>query len=323
MRNTRRFVKVMIAGLLLSLLCVGGAVAEYKAKGEGIPSSAPETSLLFVQDAKGGTFTPTGKRKGEYWLTLHGAKPRTLWFQNRPGSLKGSVSNKQALKLIFGKGGEGLPNGSVDAWDPRRRDDIVMGIKFLSGTWLPGKGVLRYKVRRLQGVGPKSERGTIDKTLPPRFSTAAVFIDDIWTEIDKLFVDSNTCLGELVNATGQDLWWATDFKDPTDSWVQMPARYLPAYIPEPFVDAGRLRGSVRWGTSSGWLVGCYNRVTYVGDAGRVTVGLDDPYRGSNEWACTTFGDYVCEGPHNVGDIGGSVLYGKHMRIIFSVHMKKK
>ncbi|HET6998279.1 MAG TPA: hypothetical protein VFI03_06780 [Solirubrobacterales bacterium] len=312
--------KVLVALLLVSLFGAGVAVAERSIKGGGdAGGSELEAELLFVQDAKGGTLIPAGK--GEYWLTLRGVKPRTMWFQDRPGSLKGSVPNGEAMDLIFADRGTGLPNGSVDAWDPRREDDVVMGVQFISGSWSQKQGVLRYKVRRLKELRPTQGRGgTIDKTLPRHFADASVFVDDIWTELDKI-VSGHTCGGELQNSTGERLGWATDFKDDTDSWVQMPHRSIPAWVPEPFVDGGRIAGRAFWGTVSGWLRGCYNRVTYVGDRGRVTLGIYDPFRGPNEWACTTTGDYSCEGPLAIGAIGGSQLYGDHLRVWFRVRIK--
>jgi hypothetical protein len=282
------------------------------------PGSAPTEAgptVQFVQDAERGTLLPAGRR-GEYWLTLRGAKSRTLWFENRPGDLKGTLPNARVLNLFYGKPGIAPPNAAVDVWDPRRRDDVVMGLKFLWGSWNARARTLRYRVRTLRAApsAPGSRRTTdVDTVLPRRFEEAAVYIDDLGDVIE-----GNRCRAQVTNNTLEEMRWVGHNKPPTDSWTANPTRSVPGRVPNPWVEPGWSAGEARWETLSGWLRGCYNRVTYAGPTGSVTIGVDDPLRGPNNWACTATGTYVCTGPVGEGGTGGSVLYGPNLFVWFFI-----
>jgi hypothetical protein len=163
--------------LLLGALQAGGAAA--------VTRDAASTRL-YSQDAERGTLVPA-RRPGEYMLTLRGVKPKALWFDNLPGKRQGGISNGRLVHMLFGRG-RAPENAAVDAWDPRRRDDVIMGVELLSGNWNRARRVLRYRVRDLGAASP--ERSPfVGAKLPRRFSEAGVFINGVAsTEIGKVFV---------------------------------------------------------------------------------------------------------------------------------------
>lgn len=172
--------RVTLLGLLL-VLFAGALPGAASAATAGAASQR-----LYSQDAERGSLVPTGKR-GEYRLTLRDVKPRALWFDNLPGIRQGGIPNGRLLGRLFG-GSNGRVNASVDAWDPRRRDDVVMGVVLLGGNWDAERRVLRYRVLDLRAADsdPSTKVGA---KLPRRFSEASVFIDGVAAEeIGKVFV---------------------------------------------------------------------------------------------------------------------------------------
>ena len=255
-----------------------------------------DVGKAFVQDAARGTLGPTGKN-GTRWLTLRGVKPRTLWFQDRPGTLAGTVSHEEVLDAFFADAGEAPPNAAIDAWDPKRRDDVTVGLKVLDGKWDAERRTLRYLVRPLRaaaGSGPPAE-------LPRRFSQAAFFIDDfecnarcaesigtLYGYLDNFFTERNTCTGILSNESGGPLYWQDDYTNDDNSWAQNPARTVPYPI------TSFEYGQSTWTTVGGWLHGCYAFVHYARKGGPdVKMGIVDPYRGANEWGCGVSAGYSC------------------------------
>ena len=191
--------RVILVGLLLVLPLVaapGGAVAAGDAA----------AMRLYSQDAERGSLVATGQR-GEYLLTLRGVKPRALWFDDLPGNRQGAISNGRLLGRLFG-GANGRVNAAVDAWDPRRRDDVVMGVELLGGRWDAERRVLRYRVLDLAAADPDSS-ARVGATLPRRFSEAGVFIDGVAEEeIGKVFVE-DAAGGSFRPAGKGGLHWLT------------------------------------------------------------------------------------------------------------------
>ncbi|MGB6058865.1 MAG: hypothetical protein WBF71_11410 [Microthrixaceae bacterium] len=259
-------------------------------------------TLLFVQDALSGTFVPSDV-PGEYWLELHGADQNTLWFENRPGSQSGAMSNQEMLDEFFSAhkaNGDVIepPNAAVDAWDPATSSDVVVGLKLLDGTWDPETQVLRYRATKLVETGPAAVGPTrIGSYLPETFGEVGLFIDDGIKKIPdakgKLIADiynivatfvgyitdRHTCSAVVENVTDDTLNWVTDDSKGTDTWRQNPTRAF--------------EWAAYWTTSAGFMRGCWNWVLYKGPRGTVAVGTSDPWSGSNNSTCETTGVYKC------------------------------
>lgn len=266
-------------------------------------SAAP--TLLFVQDATSGTFVPAAKR-GVYWLTFHGVKPRVLAFENRPGDLKMTLTTKQMIDALWAKG-SAPPNAAVDAWDPARGEDVVMGVKLLGARYDATRQVMRYRVKKLRHAPGSKPHAQLNTTLPREFGEAGVFIDDL--------PSSRTCSGSFQNRTGIPFDLSRDgnvIAEPNGWPIGGGSRWDIGY-PRDSLTGG---GYSRWMSKGGFLEGCYNRVKFENAYGSVTLGLDDPYRGSNDWNCTTTGIFVCEGP-----TPGSQPYGADLYVGFEIYTK--
>jgi hypothetical protein len=287
-------VLAIAATAVLTAVAAGPSRAAVAQDGE---DDAP--TLLFVQDAKRGTFVP-GPKPGQYRLTLYGVPKHSLWFENRPGDRKGTIPNGLMLGGLF-KPPVVPPNAAIDAWDPRRGEDVVMGVKILSGKWLPKRNVMRYRVKKLRNAaGSRSDRRT-NSTLPRRFGEAAVFLDDQFGR--------NVCESRLQNSTG-----ATLTVDRNGTFAE-PGGFARIGRPPDSMFSGIGTGSSAFGRAFGdTFQGCYTRMTYKGPRGTVTLGLDVPYFGSNSWACTTTGSYKCAGPK----IPGSQPYGTDVYVQYEV-----
>lgn len=269
------------------------------ASAAGEQDAQEDPTLLFVQDAKRGTFKP-GPKPGQYWLTLHGVPKHALWFENRPGNRKGTVSNRVMMGGLF-KPPVVPPNAAIDAWDPKSQSDVVMGVKILSWKWFGKRNVMRYRVKELRDApGSRSDR-RVNSRLPRRFGEAAVFIDD-WFGPEQ-------CESEIQNSTGE-----TIYMDRSGTFAE-PNGFARIGFPPSSVFSGMGTGSYAFGRAFGdTFKGCYTRMTYRGAGGSVTLGLDVPYHGSNSWACTTTGRYRCTGPK----IPGSQPYGAVVHVKFEV-----
>ncbi|MGB3411748.1 MAG: hypothetical protein WBA45_11165 [Microthrixaceae bacterium] len=258
-------------------------------------------TLLFVQDALSGTFLPSDV-PGEHWLELHGADENTLWFENRPGSQTGAMSNQEMLDQFFaGSDADEVaepPNAAVDAWDPATNSDIVVGLKLLDGKWDPATKTLRYRVTELVETGaPAAGPSRIGGSLPAAFDEVGLFIDDgirspgnakgkliadIYTLVATFvgyITDRHTCSAVLENVTDDTLKWVTDDSKGTDTWRQNPTRDF--------------EWAAYWTTSAGFMRGCWNWVLYKGPRGTVAVGTSNPWSGSNNSTCETTGVYKC------------------------------
>ncbi len=314
------------AGVFVDEICTHDRCAragEVSTRGEVI-------TKVFVQDAASATFEPDGAHPGDYTLTLHGANPRTLWFQSPPGRLEGTVPNQRALDPFFREPGEEPPNAAIDAWDPRTRDDVTLGFKVLDGEWDAAAGVLRYRVHRLRG----GEGGA----LPHRLRRIGLFIDDcgagcqdliknlidLGIYLNKFFGDRQTCTGIIENLTAPypmdtpppgnttgTLNWQSDDYASASSWDTNPPRVVP--YTDPFYHESGASGSTLagWTTVGYWLHDCWNVVNYAGAAGTVSIYASDPYYGSNNFACTATGALTCF-------LDGDTLGGDHLVVEYCI-----
>ena len=342
-----------IGSLLLGLCCaLALSLGDAAAAGSSAEAGAASPTLLFAQDATGGSLAPIARHPGQYRVTLRGVEPRTLWFENRPGVFKGTLSNARMLDLFYGRAarGEPAPNGAIDAWDPRRGHDVVMGVKLLHGSWDARTRTLRYRVARLHQRPPRpsaklhAKPTRIDSVLPRRFGEAGVFVDDeicygachaimgiveLGNIANDFFTARNTCSAGIFNDTGASLTWVGDDSKSEDSWQVNPPRTLPLIRPQ-FAVMPSFSG---WMTVSAWARGCWNNVTYRNAYGTVAIGVSDPYSSGNDWWCHATGRLRCIGPeHRVRDwqwprvqqyvlsyMGeASVLGGSHIRAAYCV-----
>ena len=294
----RRFseVGVFIDGVCAARECVSG--------GSSIPRKS-QIGKVFVQDAGRGSFRPAGKH-GQYRLTLHGAKPQALWFQDRPGVLAGTVPQRKMLDPFFATPGGESPNAAIDAWDPTVRDDVTVAFKLLDGNWDPEHRVLHYLVRPLRAA----PGGLPPATLPRRFSQAGVYVNDcaagcadlisnlvtLYGYLESFFTKRNTCTSVISNETGRPLHLIRLASADHDDWNMYPDATISN------------RASGVFSTVSGWLRGCYALAEYEREyvgGNKLTVGvaLEDPYHGSNEFGCAATAPYSCflEQGHFNGD----------------------
>jgi hypothetical protein len=289
----------LVAGLVAIAATAGSAQAAEQQDGVAAPT------LLFVQDATSGTFVPAAKR-GVHWLTFHGVKPRVLAFENRPGDLKMTMTTQRMIDVLWAKG-SAPPNAAVDAWDPVRGQDVVMGVKLLSARYDAKRQVMRYRVKALRDAPGSKPHTQVNTTLPRRFGEAGVFIDDLSS--------SRTCSGWFQNRTSYTFGLSRDgnvIAEP-DGWPSGGGSRWDIGYPGDFINPG---GYSQWMSRGGFLKGCYNRVKYENAQGSVTLGMDDPYRGSNDWNCTTTGIFGCRGP-----LYGSEPYGDNLYLVFEIYVK--
>jgi hypothetical protein len=295
----RPFARFGAATGLALALAVGAAAPAHAALEPPVQEGASAPTLLFVQDAKRGTFKP-GPKPGQHWLTLYGVPKNVLWFENRPGNRKGTVSNRIALGGLF-KPPVVPPNAAIDAWDPKSESDVVMGVKILSWKWFKQRNVMRYRVKELRNAPGSRKDRRVNSRLPREFGEAAVFIDDQFGRTE--------CGTRLANKTMDYLTL-----DRNGTFAE----------PDGFSRNGYPRSSLAGGGGEygfshafgGTWKGCYTRQTYKGARGTVTLGLDVPFFGSNSWACTTTGGYKCTGP-----LPGSDPYGDTVMVEYDITLK--
>lgn len=65
------------------------------------PGQQEELNLLFLQQAKSGSLSMNGSRKGS--LVLAGISKHTIWFTDRPGRSAGQVRKTQRLISCLSK----------------------------------------------------------------------------------------------------------------------------------------------------------------------------------------------------------------------------
>lgn len=158
--------------VLLSVLVVSCA----STPSSTAPKSAP-VSLLYVQTASSGTFEPVAGSVNKYRLVLNGVSPSVAYFSDRPNRMAGHTSTNEFLKGI-GFGGKLDPNAAIDIHEGSADADLIIATLDKPAYDAPS-ATLSYEVSILetprQGLAIFSKR--MDKRLPPRFGTVALFID--------------------------------------------------------------------------------------------------------------------------------------------------
>ena len=292
----RKLPALLAVALTSALACLAAASVETPSDG-AVAQEEDLPTLLFVQDAKRGTFRPAPK-PGQYWLTLHGVPAQALWFENRPGSRKGTVPNRRMMRSLF-KPPVVPPNAAIDAWDPKRQHDVVMGVKILGWKWFAVRNVMRYRVEELRDAPGAGSHPRVNSKLPRRLGETAIFIDDF---------ERSKCRSTLRNQTSDTFEMVTNRAIAEPNGFHVKGR--PGHV------LGRF-GSVTWLGTGGNFEGCYTQMTYVGPRGSVTLGLDVPLFGSNDWNCTTTGNYKCTGPV----MPDSHPYGYDVKVHFDINLK--
>ena len=81
-------------------------------------------NLLFIQQAKSGSITKSGKKAGCYTLNLQGLNPRVLYFSDRPKRVTGYVSNKHLIMSLryAEKIHKIYPNVAIQAFDGKNSE---------------------------------------------------------------------------------------------------------------------------------------------------------------------------------------------------------
>lgn len=137
-----------------------------------------KVSLLYVQTAGSGTFEPVAGSTNKFRLVLNDVAPSVVYFSDRPNRLAGQVSTEQFLKKI-GFGGELDPNAAIEIEAAPSESDLIVAA--LSKPAYDARSrTLSYQITVLDTAraGLASFSKQMDKRLPARFGSVALFIDD-------------------------------------------------------------------------------------------------------------------------------------------------
>lgn len=145
----------------------------------GSAAAAPSSSLLFVQQADGGTLRQTGA--STYRLTLRGVGPSVASFEDRPGRSAGSERAGAFVARWRGRGFASDPPNAALVVDgaPRSRDVAMLTLS--RPRYDAAARTFTYVARPLQG----RPGGALQALAPrrdglreQRFGAASLFIDD-------------------------------------------------------------------------------------------------------------------------------------------------
>jgi hypothetical protein len=252
--------------------------------------------LLFVQDARRGTFT---KRRGApgYLLRLRGVDRKAVYFSDRPVRDTGVVSVEAMLLSLYSRG-ETAPNAAVELVG--RKSEDVVALELRRPRYNPRQRTLSFVTRRLRAVGGAltQYRGRLDGRLPRRFGNVSLFIDAAY---------GYTCAAELTNRTSDAVLFLASnavTKKDEDDWERQP------------ID-GLGPSTSSWATSGGLGRGCWNRVVYsafeAGDTGvSIDVYTSNPFTGDNEAYCrpSSTRKYTCTLDSQASNLTGPILLVK-------------
>ena len=177
--------------LVLLTIALGASVAltAPSASAQTTPSSdqpateQPPSTVLFVQSAARGALIPNPGNPDQFVLTLAGVAPSTLWFTDRPVRRSGNVPTQGAIDRIgFDDDvAAGPPNAVLSLRDGKEAHDLL-ALTLREPRYDADQGTLRYSATRLATdnvgslpVAPEQ----LDTSLPRRFASAALFIDDV------------------------------------------------------------------------------------------------------------------------------------------------
>lgn len=230
-------------------------------------AASPRASLLFVQNADGGSLTPVKGRTGTYTLRLRGVDAHALYFSDRPERDTGVIAQPALLDRLFS--GSTPPNAAVEILGGTKRQD-VMALELSQPRYERAKRTLTYRARSLKEVsnGLAHFDDRLDATLPRRFGAVSLFIDNVG--------DGNGCGASVTNASqGATFTIQSSSMWPTDHWDTDPGSKT--WLPGSYHS---------WKSAGGAARGCNNTVQiHTGDGATITVNTGDPWSGSNTTTC--------------------------------------
>jgi hypothetical protein len=173
--------------LLLSVAAVAVLLLLPAARGEATPSQATLTgvpahaSLLFTLSFSSGTLARAPRAgRGRYLLTLSGLPEMGTWFSDRPARDAGRLRIRQLFAAWGPVGFAADPPNAAVVLDhgPSRRDTIAVELHLRA--YDARTGTVTFLVRRLGSVGSAlaSLNRRLAPSLPPRFRSGALFIDN-------------------------------------------------------------------------------------------------------------------------------------------------
>jgi hypothetical protein len=167
----------LVLFLLLAISAAGATTAAAQDPA-GTPAATPLT-LLFVQQAAGGTLAPAGA--DEWTLNLTGVFPHTVYFADRPARAAGTVPTAELVTVPELFDPANPPNAAIVLAEPTSAEEDVLIVELREPIYDAAAGTLRYTVTLLENIGDGglvtwSERA--DAALPEAFGHVSLFIDE-------------------------------------------------------------------------------------------------------------------------------------------------
>ena len=146
---------------------------------------ASTVSVLYATTAQQGSLAAVKGKKRTYVMTLRGASDHVTWFTDRPARQSGFLPTAGFASSWAGYGfAQDPPNVALVVRDRSGATDTVVAV--MSGPKVTAKGVFTAQLRVLsvdqaQQVGGNLavHAGRHDAKIPSRFTSAALFIDDV------------------------------------------------------------------------------------------------------------------------------------------------
>jgi hypothetical protein len=181
---------VVVALLLLVSVLIGpGCIAQ---SDQG--NTEEQISLLFVQTAGSGSFTPIEGKDGSYLLTLNDVSPVTIYFSDRPYRVAGHLEMERFLEVMDFQ--VIPPNAAVDVIGPHEENDLVV-VELCDPQYDLDEDTLKYTVSVLKepdhSYAVFNERH--DGEIPGTFGAASVYIDNEDSNIEECFEE---CYDEYI-----------------------------------------------------------------------------------------------------------------------------
>jgi hypothetical protein len=290
-----------LAGAAGALL-VTGLASTIAQSGSGtdltpVQDDAEAGSLLFVQNANGGSLTRGGKTN-KLHLVLRDVDPNGLYFSDRPRRIAGVLTVPELLNSLgFGKKNEPAPNAVLQVETAAGTD--ALPLELMRPRYERAQNRLSFTIHRLTAglttsrtpFRAKLDRfgNKLDGAIPPNFGRASLFIDD----------GGNDCDNDMRNNLSVPLTLIDHYHWTTDSWEVTPPTTV------------RPGETVDWEDEGGFSRGCYSRVTYQAPDGQTFQFItSDPYKGSNTATCTaSAGPAFCSHGQPQYSGGGSISSG--------------
>jgi hypothetical protein len=173
-----------------------GAVTSAAAK----PPKVQQVSVLYALTAARGTLTAVEGKKRHYVLTLRAASDHVIWFTDRPARQSGFLPTAGFVSRWVGQGLDAdPPNVALVVREPSGATDTVVAVMTRPKVTATGVFTARLRVLSMdqaQAVGSHlaGHAGRHDMKVPARFTSAALFIDNV----------TGPCSGIL--GDGCDIW---------------------------------------------------------------------------------------------------------------------